>query len=115
MALIPDSPVAPVLAAVLLGAVGAINPIAGASISTIRQLVTPHHVLGRVPAVINVGTMTALTAGSFAGGAIADGVGLRATLLLGGLLPLLGLGWLLLSPVRHLRRLDSLEAQYEGS
>ncbi len=109
MALIADSPVAPVLAAILLGAVGSINPIAGASSSTIRQLVTPRQLLGRVTAVINVGTMTALTAGSFAGGVIANGIGLGATLLLGGLLPLLGLGWLLLLPVRRQRRLDSLE------
>jgi hypothetical protein len=112
LAVIPESPLAPAFAALLLGAVGAINPIAGASISTIRQLVTPHQLLGRVTAVINVGGITALTAGSFAGGLIADTLGLRATLVLGGLLPLLGLGWLLLSPIRRLRQLDSVEAQY---
>jgi hypothetical protein len=42
--------------------------------------------------VINVGGVTALTAGSFAGGLIADTLGIRATLVLGGLLPLLGPG-----------------------
>lgn len=115
MALINESPVAPLFAAVLLGALGAINPIAGANISTVRQLVTPHHLLGRVTAVGNVGVMTALTAGSFAGGVIADTIGLRATLLLGGLLPLLALGWLLLSPIRRLGALDSVVAQYESS
>jgi hypothetical protein len=52
---IAPSPDAPVLAGVLLGAVGAINPIAGANISTVRQSVTPHDLLGRVTAVANVG------------------------------------------------------------
>ncbi len=91
----------------LLGAVGAINPIAGANISTVRQTVTPDYLLGRVTAVTSVGAMTALTAGSVAGGLLGDSFGLRPTLLLGGLLPLIGLGWVLLSPVRRLRRLDA--------
>jgi predicted MFS family arabinose efflux permease len=76
----------------------------GASISTIRQLVTPHQLLGRVTAVIKGGGITALTAGSFAGGLIADTLGLRATLVLGGVLPLVGQGWLLVSAIRRLRR-----------
>jgi hypothetical protein len=74
----PVGALAPAFAALLLGAVGAINPITGASISIIRQLVTSHELLGRVTAVINVGAVTALTAGSFAGGLIADSLGLRA-------------------------------------
>ena len=99
----------------LLGAVGAINPIAGANISTVRQSVTPHQLLGRVTAIANVGAATAITAGSFAGGIVADNIGLRPTLVVGGLLPLLGLTWLLLSPVRGLRTLEALESQYEAA
>ena len=115
MAFIAQSPLAPVLAAMLLGAVGAINPIAGANISTVRQSVTPHQLLGRVTAIANVGAATAITAGSFAGGIVADNIGLRPTLVVGGLLPLLGLTWLLLSPVRGLRTLEALESQYEAA
>jgi predicted MFS family arabinose efflux permease len=107
LAFVNASPLAPVLAAMLLGAVGAINPIAGANISTVRQMVTPDHLLGRVTSVVSVGSATALTAGSLAGGLLGDSVGLRPALLLGGLLPLLGLGWVMLSPVRKLRRLDA--------
>jgi len=107
LALVPESSVAPVLIAGLLGAVGAINPIAGANVSTIRQLVTPDHLLGRVTAVVNVGSMAALMAGSLGGGFLADHIGLRATLLLSGLLPLLGLAWLVLSPIRSLRQLET--------
>ncbi|MEA2732555.1 MAG: hypothetical protein QOF70_7030 [Acetobacteraceae bacterium] len=106
LAFINASPLAPVLVAILLGAVGAINPVAGANVSTVRQIVTPGHLLGRVTAVVSVGAMTALTAGSVAGGLIGDSIGLRPTLLLGGLLPLIGLMWVLVSPVRTLRSLD---------
>jgi len=83
------------------------NPIAGANISTVRQIVTPDQLLGRLTSVVSVGAMTGPTAGSFAGGVIGDTVGLRPNLLLGGLLPLLGLVTVLLSPVRKLRTLDA--------
>jgi predicted MFS family arabinose efflux permease len=106
MAFIADTPAAPVFATVLLGTIGAINPVAGANIATVRQTLTPHHLLGRVTSVVNVGSMAALTVGSFAGGLIADSLGLRPTLVLGGALPLIALVWLVVSPVRALRRLD---------
>jgi MFS family permease len=112
MAFIAPSPLAPLVAGLLLGAVGAINPIAGANVSTVRQSVTPRDLLGRVTAVANVGAATAITGGSFAGGLVADIIGLRPTLVIGGLLPLLGLICLLLSPVRRLRTLDTLQPLY---
>jgi len=73
----------------------------------VRQAVTPDRLLGRVTAVVRVGAWTALTIGSLAGGILADHIGVRPTLLLGGLLPLLGCGVLLLSPIRQLRQLSS--------
>lgn len=109
LAFIPESGFSAALAAILLGAVGAINPIAGANVA-IRQYVTPHPLPGRVIAVVTVGTAIAISVGAFAGGVIADSVGIRPTLLLGGILPLLGLGWVLLSPVRRLKTLEALEA-----
>ena len=107
---ISQSAVAPIAAGLLLGAVGAINPIAGANVNTVRQTVTPHMLLGRVTAVASVGAAAAITAGSFVGGIVADEFGLPATLIVGGILPLLGMGWLLVSPVRQLRTLDVSES-----
>jgi MFS family permease len=107
MAFVPESPLAPLVVAALLGAVGAINPIAGANISTVRQSVTPDRLLGRVTAVVRVGAFASLMAGSFVGGILAETLGLRTTMLLGGILPLLGGLFLLLSPIRGLREIGT--------
>jgi predicted MFS family arabinose efflux permease len=111
LAFITQSTTASVVAAVLLGALGAINPIAGANISTVRQIVTPYSLLGRVTAVGTVGSAAAIAVGSFFGGVLGDTVGLRTTLMISGLLPLLGVALLLLSPVRRLRRVEMLAAE----
>jgi predicted MFS family arabinose efflux permease len=110
MALVPPSAIAVPVLAVLMGAVGTINPIAGANSITLRQAVTPDRLLGRVVAVGRVATWGGVALGSLVGGVLADHFGVRPIVLLGGLLPLAGAVWLLLSPVRHIRRLDSLEA-----
>jgi MFS family permease len=110
MAFVLDSPAAPIVVATLLAAIGAINPIAGANISTVRQSVTSDRLLGRVTAVVRVGAWTALTGGSLAGGLLAEVIGLRPTLLLGGILPLIGAVFLLLSPVGRLQRLEAQQA-----
>jgi predicted MFS family arabinose efflux permease len=108
MAFTPPATIAPGVAAVLLGALGAINPIAGANISTIRQVVTPAAVLGRVTAVSTVGSAVAITLGSLLGGMVGDTLGVRATLFISGFLPLLGLASVALSPVRDVRAVDAL-------
>lgn len=110
LALVPESPVAPIAVAGLLGLIGAINPVAGASVSTLRQVVTPDRLLGRVTAVVRVAVWTSMAGGALIGGVLADRIGLRATLALGGVLPLLGLLWLAASPIRGLRSLDSYAA-----
>lgn len=107
LALVPDSPWAPLLFALFLGTLGAINPIAGATVSTLRQVVTPDRLLGRVTAVVRVGTWGCIAVGALVGGILADSIGLRATLIVGALLPLLGLLWLAVSPIMGLRSLDS--------
>jgi predicted MFS family arabinose efflux permease len=109
LALVPESPAAPAVVAALLGAVGAINPVAGANISTVRQSVTPDRLLGRVTSVVRVGAFAALMAGSLAGGILAETLGLRATLILGGLLPVIGGVILLFSPIRRLRGFGTLQ------
>jgi predicted MFS family arabinose efflux permease len=104
---VPESPWAPVLVAVFLGTIGAINPIAGATVSTLRQFVTPDRLLGRVTAVVRVAVWGCIAIGSLVGGVLAESIGLRATLIVGALMPLLGLLWLAVSPIMGLRSLDS--------
>lgn len=111
LAFTTQSTSASVVAAILLGAFGAINPIAGANITTVRQIVTPHSLLGRVTAVGTVGSAAAIAAGSFFGGVLGDTIGLRPTLLISVLLPLLGVASVLLSPVRRLRRVEMLASE----
>jgi predicted MFS family arabinose efflux permease len=107
LAFVPDAPLAPLAVAVLIGCVGAINPIAGASASTMRQALTPEHLLGRVTSVVRVSTWGSIALGSLLGGLLADWIGVRPTVLVSGVLPLLGFIWLALSPVNQVRRLDS--------
>jgi predicted MFS family arabinose efflux permease len=92
-----------------MGALGTINPISGAIATTLRQAVTPDRLQGRVVSVNRVAMWTAVAVGSFTGGVLADSLGIRMTAIVGGLLPLAGGVCVLLSPVRRLRRLDSLE------
>ena len=107
LAVVPDAPFAPVAVAALIGCVGAVNPIAGASVSTMRQALTPEHVLGRVTSVVRVATWGSIALGSLLGGLLAERIGVRPTVLVSGVLPLIGFVWLALSPVMQVRRLDS--------
>ena len=107
LAFVPDTPLAPFAVAGLIGCVGAINPIAGASVSTMRQALTPEHLLGRVTSVVRVSTWGSIALGSLLGGLLAKRIGVRPTVLVSGVLPLLGFVWLALSPVIRVRRLDS--------
>ncbi len=106
LALVYESASAPLAAAVLMGLVGTINPIAGANVSTLRQALTPDRLLGRVTAVVRVATWGSIAVGALVGGVLAEAVGVRQTVLLSGVLPLIGFVWVALSPVRGLRRLD---------
>src|SRR6266545_6652181 len=106
LAFVYESESAPLAAAVLMGLVGTINPIAGANVSTLRQALTPDRLLGRVTAVVRVATWGSIAVGALVGGVLAEAVGVRQTVLLSGVLPLIGFVWVALSPVRGLRRLD---------
>jgi predicted MFS family arabinose efflux permease len=109
MGLAPASPIAVPFLAALMGCIGLLNPISGAIGATLRQAVTPDRLQGRVVAVNRVAMWSAVAVGAFAGGVLADHIGIRMTALLTGLPPLAGAVWVLLSPVSRLRRLDSLE------
>jgi len=106
LAFVYESPSAPLASAVLVGLVGTINPIAGANVSTLRQALTPDRLLGRVTAVVRVATWGSMAVGALVGGVLAESLGVRQTVLLSGVLPLIGFVWVALSPVRGLRRLD---------
>jgi predicted MFS family arabinose efflux permease len=105
----PNSPISVPLLAALLGATGTINPIAGANAATLRHALAPPRLLGRIIAVSRVAQWGGVALGSLLGGVLADTFGVRSTVMLSGLLPLAGGVWLLLSPVRRVRSLDSVE------
>jgi MFS family permease len=75
---------------------------------TLRQAVTPAHLLGRVNAVMRLASYTAIPVGSLAAGLLATTVGLRAALFVGAAGLLLPVLVLLFSPVPKLR--DPLDA-----
>ena len=103
-------PVAGVLLAAAFAITGIVNPIAGTNATTLRQAVAPDRLQGRITATARVVLWSSVTIGALAGGILAERIGLRATIALSGVLPLLGSVWLLLSPVRQLRQVSSTAA-----
>jgi MFS family permease len=82
----------------MMGAIFYINQ------TSLRLAITPNHMLGRMNASYRFLTMGAIPLGSFLGGILGGTIGLRATLVVGGLGMLLPVVWLLRSPVRSLER-----------
>lgn len=72
-------------------------------VTSLRQTVTPNHLLGRVNATWRVSSWLFMLAGTLASGLLAEGIGLRATFFLAIGVRALGLLWLLASPVRSIR------------
>lgn len=70
---------------------------------SLRQAITPDHLLGRVNASMRFLAWGAVPIGALAGGALGQTIGLRETLFLGGLGGMLGVGWLFWSPLPALR------------
>jgi hypothetical protein len=70
---------------------------------SLRQSVTPDALQGRVNATCHLLLVSTFPIGALIGGILAEGVGLRSTLLIGGVGGLLSAGWLIFSPVRLLR------------
>ncbi|MGC9969097.1 MAG: MFS transporter [Bryobacteraceae bacterium] len=73
--------------------------------TSLRQAVTPDHLLGRVNSAMHLLFWGVLPAGALAGGALAQAIGIRATLALGAVGVLLSALWLVFSPVRSRRQL----------
>lgn len=73
--------------------------------TSLRQVRTPDRVLGRMNASYRFLTMGTIPVGALIGGVLGEAVGLRATLVAGGLGALLSVVWLVLSPARGLREI----------
>ena len=82
----------------------------GVNLMSLRQSVTPHRLQGRMNASFRYVNLLGACLGSLAAGALAERVGLRATLAVGVCGLLLPFLRLFFSPVRHLR-----EVPAEGS
>ena len=80
-------------------------PVYTISERSLRQAITPNHLLGRVNSSMHLLFHGVLPLGALAGGAIAQAVGMRRALLIGAIGVLLSTLWLVFSPVRRLREL----------
>jgi predicted MFS family arabinose efflux permease len=75
-------------------------PVFNITLASLRQAMTPDALQGRVNATSRVLAGAAAPVGALLGGVLGDGIGLRATLAVGGLgVALAGL-WIVMSPVR---------------
>ena len=93
--------------ATLTGPVTAINQL------SLRQRLTPDHLLGRVNATMLVLALGLVPVGSVLAGALAERIGLQATVLLAAIGVQMGFVILLRSPIRALE--DTLATQAAGS
>ncbi|MBI2761678.1 MAG: MFS transporter [Chloroflexi bacterium] len=86
-----------------LGSFGA--PIFNINLVSLRQVITPDHLLGRVNATMRFLVWGVIPLGSVLGGVLGSTIGLRPTLTLGsvGLIP--AFLWIFLSPMRRMRAL----------
>jgi predicted MFS family arabinose efflux permease len=79
------------------------NPLYNVNASTLRRLVTPERLLGRMQAAVRFVGRGGLPLGALLGGVIGEAYGVRAALLLASLGMLAAPLWLARSPVRTLR------------
>lgn len=87
--------------------IGFTGPIYSINMVSLRQTITPDHLLGRVNATLRVVTLSMLPVGSLLGGGLGEAIGLSTTLAVGAVGVLLASLWLLLSPIRSLRELPA--------
>jgi MFS family permease len=79
--------------------------VSNVHVVSLRQAVTPDHLLGRMNASYRFFTYGAIPIGALLGGFLGEAIGVRATLLAGALGLLLALLWIALSSVPRLREL----------
>jgi len=73
----------------------------------LRQSVAPAHVLGRVNGAMQLLTRGIYPLGALVGGALAQNIGIRATLAVAVIGVALSTVWLIASPLRKLREIPS--------
>lgn len=83
---------------------GAALVIFNINATSLRQTLTPDHLLGRTNASFRVMVQGVVPLGALIGGALGEAWGLRPTLLIGALGELTAIGWLLGSPLWRLAR-----------
>lgn len=72
---------------------------------SLRQHITPDHLLGRTKATMRIVAFSTAPLAALAGGALGDAIGLRPTLFVSSCFPFLSALVLALSPVRRVRAL----------
>ena len=106
-----------VLCCVFLGA-GQLGDFAWPTVvvteTSLRQAVAPPEVLGRVNSAMNLMFNGIIPIGAFLGGALAEVIGVREAMFVGGGGYALSTLWLVFSPVRHLRELPATNAATSG-
>lgn len=113
---VPFAPAHSLLTLPILAVAFALNGVGTASSSvmaiTIRQLVTPERLLGRMNASYRFVSYGAIPLGALLGGTAGQVLGLRAGLIAGAVLLLSTVVWILLSPLPRLRTIeDALPAE----
>lgn len=96
-------PLVIVLAALFHALVGIGSPLYNITAISLRQALTPDHLLGRVVASARVVAVGSLPLGALIGGALSELIGPRALLLTASAGMLIPLAWLILSPLASLR------------
>lgn len=81
------------------------NPIYNITQVSLRQAITPHRLQGRMNATMRFVVWGTIPLGSLAGGALGELLGLRQAITVGVAGGLLAFLWVLVSPVRSLRRM----------
>lgn len=87
--------------------IGVSFPLYFVNQTSLRQAVAPPECLGRITAAFSVVSWGMIPLGALVGGALPAWVGIQATLAVGGIGKLGAVGWLLCSPVRHVRRIPA--------
>ena len=115
MLVVPFTPAESLVTLPVLALAFALNGVGTASSSvmaiTIRQLVTPERLLGRMNASYRFVSYGAIPLGALLGGAVGQAIGLREGLTVGCAALLMTVVWIVLSPLPRLRDLDELTAE----
>jgi len=87
--------------------IGLMAVILNVNLLSLSQAITPDRLQGRLRATLLFVSAGAMPLGALAGGALGDALGLRPTLLVGGIGGFAGAVWIVLSPLRTLHELPA--------